>query len=107
LTRYAAIKRLPVAFLVSLGLSDLIYQKHPSVRIPYRAGGTDDPVRFRIAAEGDKFRWKSEAKPSLYGLWRLGDARSLGRVTLCEGESDTQTLWLHDEPTVGLPGANS
>jgi DNA primase len=28
-------------------------------------------------------------------------------VTLVEGESDTQTLWHHDEPALGIPGAGT
>jgi DNA primase len=41
----------------------------------------------------------------LYGLDRLGAARSEGFVVLVEGESDCHTLWHHGYPAVGLPGA--
>ena len=40
----------------------------------------------------------------LYGLNRLNGAR---RVILVEGESDAQTLWLHDYSALGLPGAGN
>ncbi|HEV8715785.1 MAG TPA: hypothetical protein VGX03_23520 [Candidatus Binatia bacterium] len=42
-----------------------------------------------------------------YGLWFLEQARAKGYVTLCEGDSDTQTLWLHEEPALGFPGADT
>ena len=40
----------------------------------------------------------------LYGLNRLNGAK---RVILVEGESDAQTLWLHDYAALGLPGAGN
>ena len=40
----------------------------------------------------------------LYGLNRLHEPE---RVILVEGESDTQTLWLHDYTALGLPGAGN
>ena len=76
--------------------------------IPYPwRGGEPLAVRFRIALEGDRFRWKSGAKPCLYGLNRIGDARSSGQVVLVEGESDCHTFWYHGIPAIGLPGAAS
>jgi hypothetical protein len=69
-------------------------------------------VRFRIALEkglkGDeRFRWRKGSKPSLYGLWRLEHARDEGYIFLVEGESDTQTLWHHGIPALGVPGAGT
>jgi hypothetical protein len=114
LANYGAAKGLPVDFLVGLGLSDVNYLGRPAVRIPYAgADGTEGPVRFRLAlgtgADGtdDRFRWKSGSKLQLYGLNRLAAARRDGSITLVEGESDAQTLWLHSEPAVGVPGANN
>jgi hypothetical protein len=52
-------------------------------------------VRFRIALNGDRFRWKSGTKPCLYGVSRLSDARRKGQVVLVEGESDCHTLWYY------------
>jgi hypothetical protein len=111
LAAYAALKRLPISFLQSLGLSDINYQGSPAVRIPYLLDdGTEGPVRFRLAlgkGEEARFKWKSGAKLQLYGLNRLAAARARGYATVCEGESDAQTLWLHDEPALGVPGANN
>ena len=39
-------------------------------------------------------------------LWKLEEAREAGYAWLVEGESDSQTLWYHEEPAVGIPGAN-
>ncbi|MDP9363537.1 MAG: hypothetical protein M3Q10_04785, partial [Chloroflexota bacterium] len=113
LAGYAAAKQIPVETLRGFGLSDVSYGGAPAVRIPYRdAGGLDAAVRFRVglaksAAGDDRFRWKSSAKPCLYGRDRLALARELGYVALVEGESDCHTLWFHEEPAVGVPGASN
>ena len=106
LAAYSEAKGLPVPFLQGLGLRDYPYQGQPSVRIPYlTSDGHTACSRFRIALSGDKFRWKSGAKPCLYGLWRL--EVETRHVAIVEGESDCQTLWLHDIDAVGLPGATT
>jgi len=56
---------------------------------------------------GKKFSWTKGSKTSLYGLWLLDRARSKGFVILVEGESDTQTLVLHEFPALGVPGATT
>jgi hypothetical protein len=45
--------------------------------------------------------------PCLYGLLRLGTPAPGSSVTIVEGESDCQTLWLHGIQALGLPGANN
>src|SRR5581483_5383335 len=101
-------KKLPVDFLRGLGLSTP-WINQPCVRIPYfDPDGHEVAVRFRIALEGaDRFRWRRGAKPCLYGLSRLAAARDQKFVVLVEGESDAHTLWVHDVPALGLPGATS
>ena len=99
---------LPVNFLKSLGLSQFTYDGKPALRIPYwGAAGEELAVRFRIALEGDRFRWKAGAKPCLYGVNRLADAQKAGMVVLVEGESDCHTLWSHGIPALGIPGATN
>ena len=106
LEQYAAAKALPLDFLRDSGLSELKYDGRPAVRMVYLGeGGEQLAVRFRIALDGDRFRWKSGAKPCLYGLNRLGRAREAGQVVLVEGESDCHTLWHHGIPALGVPGA--
>ncbi len=100
-------------FLRSLGLVDRKYQCKAAVRIPYLAeDGQESAVRFRIALEkseeGDeRFRWRTGSRAMLYGLWRLEKIGKLGWVVLVEGESDTQTLWYHGIPALGIPGADT
>jgi hypothetical protein len=102
---------LPEDYLRRLGLSEVTYSGATAIRIAYRdENGAEGPVRFRTAlekgAEGDnRFRWRTGSKAMLYGLWRLGAAREKGYVVLVEGESDCHTLWRHEEPALGVPGA--
>ena len=69
--------------------------------------GEEFAVRFRIALEGDRFRWEAGTKLCLYGQQRLADAHRAGYVVLVEGESDCHTLWYHGIPALGLPGAGN
>jgi hypothetical protein len=110
---YSEAKGLPVDFLSGLGLVDRKYQGKAAIRIPYLAeDGQESAVRFRIALEkseegDDRFRWRTGSKAMLYGLWRLEKIRKVGWVVLVEGESDTQTLWYHGFPALGIPGADT
>jgi hypothetical protein len=106
LEQYAVAKNLPLELLTGCGVSEMSYQGTMALRMPYLGeGGELLAVRFRIALEGDRFRWKSGAKPCLYGLNRIGEARAAGQVVLVEGESDCHTFWYHGIPALGLPGA--
>jgi hypothetical protein len=106
--QYAKTRALPVDFLNNCGLSDVGFVGRPAVRIPYFGpGGEELAIRFRIAHDGDRFRWKTGSKPFLYGLNRIADARDKGYVVLVEGESDVHTLWHHGIPAIGLPGATN
>jgi len=113
LTQYAAAKKLPVDFLEKLGLADMSYMSRPAVRFPYIDvdSSTIRSVRFRTelykSEENDnRFRWRSGDKVCLYGLWRLSIAREASYIVIVEGESDCHTLWLHDIPAIGIPGAS-
>jgi hypothetical protein len=109
LMAYAEAKRLPVEFLLSLGLRQISYQRAPAISIPYFGVDSAEPaVRFRISLESkDRFRWRTGCKPRLYGLHRLPEARKAGYVVLVEGESDCHTLWYVGFPALGLPGAGN
>jgi hypothetical protein len=109
LMAYAEAKRLPVEFLLSLGLRQISYQRAPAISIPYFGVDSAEPaVRFRISLESkDGFRWRTGCKPRLYGLHRLPEARKAGYVVLVEGESDCHTLWYVGFPALGLPGAGN
>jgi hypothetical protein len=108
LEQYATVKELPVAFLKTCRLSEMTYEGHPALRIPYLSTtGEELAVRVRIAPDGnDRFRWKKKgSRHCLYGLHRLADARKARQVVLVEGESDCHTLWFHKIPALGIPGA--
>ena len=114
LAAYAAEKRLPLEFLAGLGLTEINVNKMPAVRIPYRApDGQEEAVQFRVELRkrddgtDNRFRFKARTKPCPYGLERLAEIPSTGELVLVEGASDTQTLWYHDLPALGLPGAAS
>lgn len=105
LEQYAAVTALPVDFLRECGLSDMVLAGRSAVRIPYLGPSREElAVRFRIALDGDCFRWKSGSKPCLYGLNRFGDTQAARDVVLVEGEANVHTLWHHGIPAVGLPG---
>jgi hypothetical protein len=110
LAAYAEVKRLPREFLESLGVGEIPnYNGHPAVRFPYlNAEGEEVCVRFRVSLTGKpRVKTRRGDKQALYGLWKLEKARERGYVIAVEGESDTQTLWHHGFPAVGIPGASS
>jgi hypothetical protein len=79
-----------------------------TLRIPYFGqGGEEVSVRFQIALDGDCLRWKSGAKPNLYGLNRVAKARAAGEVVFCQDESDVLTFWQHGIPALGIPGTTN
>jgi hypothetical protein len=96
LDQYATAKALSIDFLKSCGLSEFTFDRKPAVRIPYFGEAGDElAVRFRIALDLDRFRWKSGTKPCLYGLNRLAELKKVGQAVLVEGESDchAQPAW--------------
>jgi hypothetical protein len=108
LEEYAQKKRLPIEFLRDLGLSQIYLSGTPAVLMPYRDEmGMAVAARFRVAMEGDRFRWRRDTQLCLYGLWRKPEMHSSVYVVLVEGESDAQTLWHHGINALGLPGAKA
>ncbi len=98
-------KKLPVAFLVSLGLDD----RPDGVRIEYRDRNGNPTPRQRLRTSfvsKNGFLWihgKGQIVP--YGLDRLRDARERRHLLIVEGESDCWSLWFHGFAALGLPGA--
>ncbi|MGC8879882.1 MAG: phage/plasmid primase, P4 family, partial [Anaerolineae bacterium] len=107
LAEYAALKRLPHAFLTALGVGECTHNGRSAVVIPYYdTHGRQVAVRYRLAATGERrFIWKKGSQVQPYGLWRLPEARQAGFIILVEGESDAQTLWYYGIPALGIPGA--
>ena len=102
----AVAKGLPVAALRGYGLHD---RRDGSVGIPYRdAAGTVVAVKRRTATVAKEGSWWPRGQPlRVYGLDRLAGYGATGPLVLVEGESDCWTLWLHEIPAVGLPGAHT
>jgi hypothetical protein len=90
LIEYAAAKQLPLSFLKDLRLTEITHFNKPAVRVPYlKEDGTVRPVQIRTAFEGThRFQWAKGSKPIPYGLWRLGESKEVGQVTLVDGPSD-------------------
>lgn len=83
------------------------YMKADFMRIPYfNENGNESVFRKRFAKK--EFRWKkgSAGKIGMYGEWKLKSIREAGYVVLCEGESDSQSLWMMKIPALGVPGAS-
>lgn len=105
LEKLRADKKLSREICEAFGLSEITYLGAPAVRFPYRGpDGLEAATRYRIAATGDRFKWKSGSKPFLYGLDKVKFTEPL---VLVEGESDTLTLHLHKFNALGLPGASN
>ena len=88
------------------------YQGKPAILFRYRDGdGNLKAIRYRIALEGNRFRWQKGAEPKklAYGEWWLPQWREKGRreIVLVEGETDALTLWQAGIPALGIAGANS
>jgi putative DNA primase/helicase len=114
LEEYAAAKRLPVGWLNSIGVHEIPSYgpaKAPAIRTTcFRPNGDPPSVRFRVVMAGDKKKrhfWRKGDKACLYGGHWAASLAEAEYAVIVEGESDTQTLWLHGFPALGLPGANN
>ena len=108
LENYAAYVGLPVSFLKRLGLKEYRHLGEPAVSMPYLdESGEVLLTRSRVSlTDKPKVKTRKGDKHRLYGLWKIGEVREAGYAWMVEGESDSQTLWYHGEPVLGIPGAN-
>lgn len=100
-------KRIPLEKLMAWGLTE----DHGTVLIPYYddSGSTPLAVRRRTHIKANQGSyWPKNQKTALvpYGLNMV---RKINKpwLVLVEGESDCWSLWLHDVPGLGLPGADT
>lgn len=102
---YALEKKLDKNFLISLGVTD----GKDCINIPYRdIDGTLVRMRQRYSpASKKRFNWSTGTQIIPYGLWLLQTMKAKNHIFLVEGESDAQTLWYHQIPALGIPGANT
>jgi putative DNA primase/helicase len=100
-------KKIPTDFLLSCGVTNL--ENGTGVAMPYRdASGKKLFVRKRTALRAKQGTHQPKGVPlQVYGAERLGAAKAAGRLTFVEGESDCWTLWFHDVPALGIPGASA
>ncbi|MDO4802450.1 MAG: DUF927 domain-containing protein, partial [Prevotellaceae bacterium] len=61
--------------------------------------------RYNPSNPNGKFKWQKGSTLCLYGLWKAKDYTDY--AILVEGESDSQSLWMLDFPTLGVPGATN
>lgn len=102
---YGAAKQLNITKLYEYGLKNAA----KGIAIPYMdEKGNLVATRYRHSLKGAiKFSWMKGSKLTPYGLWRLNMARERGFIVVVEGESDCHTLWEHDIPALGMPGADT
>jgi DNA repair protein RadA/Sms len=112
LEAFARAKCLESELLRQAQVTQGVYQGKPAILFRYRDGdGNLKAIRYRVALEGDRFRWQKGAEPKklAYGAWWLPQWREKNRrvVVLVEGETDALTLWQVGIPAIGIAGANS
>ncbi len=108
LAEFAAAKKLPLDFLTENGLGD--FPDGSGVGIGYADETGQQHVRMRKrtalhAKDGSLWTGPKGVDLIPYGLWNLAKAREKHLLILVEGESDALTLWFHDFPALGIPGA--
>lgn len=104
LSEFATEKHLSEKFLEENhieGLNNVVVfpyydEEHQLVRARYRRNPKSD-IRFV---------WDYGEKMCLYGLWKLASFKK-DYIVLVEGETDSLSLWYHDMPALGVPGANN
>jgi hypothetical protein len=106
LEQYATAKKLPVAFLQSLGVTQGKHRGLTAVRMAFfDVNGVELDPLWRVGLEGKhRLLYDKKAKTHPYGLNRLDLARAANELCVVEGVSDAQTLMFHDVPALGLPG---
>ena len=110
---YAREKQLPAAWLKeNWGFREGTDKKVGSyISMPYFNENQEQACFRKRYPKGasQRFAWSNGAKGNLvlYGIWLLEKIREEGYVILCEGESDTQTLWHLGFPALGVPGATT
>jgi DNA-binding transcriptional ArsR family regulator len=109
----AAAKRLTAEKLRAWHAHDIRYAPeapYGGIAIPYRnANGDLHTIQYRRTLEKvegvARFKWRTGDTRILYGLWRLPEWGDADTLYLCEGTSDTWTLWHADLPALGIPSA--
>lgn len=109
LAQLAAAKGLPIESLKRHGLREVEHRRKAAVAMPYYdEAGALLFERLRVSLDGKMRFLQPKGEPlAPYGLDGLEAARTLGKLTIVEGESDCWACWAHGEPALGLPGKAS
>jgi putative DNA primase/helicase len=102
LEAFAKRKGFTVEFLAEQGVA----QSGSSITFKYLLMNGQRAPRQRVRTPTG-FLWnKADGRPTVYGAWRIPEARKQGiaDLYLVEGESDSLTLWAHDLAALGIPG---
>lgn len=106
LEQFSKEKNLPVDFLQQNNVSSAegIYISFPY----YDESNNLVKVRYRKHPYSEtRFSWSMDNNPTtLYGLWKLNTFEKK-YIVLVEGETDALSLWYHNIPALGVPGANA
>lgn len=111
LAEFAATKKLPVEFLRENGVDDRQHNGNTLLSFEYRTmDGKPFRTKYRTSWEANgktpRFFYSGGNGSLPYGLWRMYTMLAEdGRVILCEGESDTLTMWHHGFTALGIAGA--
>ncbi len=105
---YSKEKKLPLEFLTQICNIKQEDKNKRYISIYYKDEQNNIvSVRKRFHPKRKKrFAWVTGAKIIPYGLWRLNEFDN-AYIILVEGESDTQTLWYHNFPALGIAGASN
>ncbi len=100
----AAAKKLPVEFLTEC----FVHDEPGCVAFEYLdAFGAPFRTKYRRALTGNRGFSTSGGKMVPYGLWRMEQMMANdARLIICEGETDTLTLWHHGFSALGISGAD-
>jgi hypothetical protein len=84
-------------------------QSDGTIAIPYLTrDGVVSAIQYRYALAGDnRFKWRKHDIPILYGLWRLNEWITEHTLYLCEGTTDTWSMWHAGLPAIGIPSAST
>lgn len=106
-------KALPLDYLKSHGITQSKWYGHDAVYIPYYNldGSRANRARYRLKKvdnEGEiksTYVWRGTEDIVPYGLHKLDLVKPNRAAFIVEGETDALTLWMHDLPALGVPGA--
>ena len=99
---YAENTNIPVGFLKTLKLSSMSDNR---VRVPYFDIKEQEFAAKEVTKTNER-KWAKGSKASLYGMWKLEEAKDNSYIILTIGEKNTQALWYRGIQALGFPLPN-